>query len=294
MKPFSTPVAVITYNRLDTTKRLFEVLRMLQPQKLYLISDGHKNYEDKKKFNSIRSFIDQNVTWETSITRIYADKNMGLRKRIESGLNQVFKTEQRAIILEDDCIPDPSLFSFCDEMLEKYKHDDRVLSISGTNLFPNYQLENSYTFSRYFRSWGWATWKRAWDKYQTEVTDYEEVLAKNNFRKSVQLFLRSTYELISQNKINSWAYRWSLTHFRNQAFTIVPSVNLVTNIGFGKTATHTKYANSKFSKPSETITFPLIHPKIVRSDEDTDKIFENKIMLSIQSIGGLMLKNVGL
>jgi hypothetical protein len=164
-------VALIIFNRTDTTKKVFEVLRQVKPAKLLVIADAprHNYPDDIEKCAATRQIIEQ-VDWNCQVIKNYSEKNLGNKLRISTGLNWVFEQVEQAIILEDDCLPHPSFLPFCEDLLDKYQDDQRIMTRSGNNFqFGRKRTEYSYYFSRYTLIWGWATWRRAWQHYDAEM-----------------------------------------------------------------------------------------------------------------------------
>ena len=145
----TTPVAFIIFNRPDTTRIVFEEIKKAKPEKLLIIADGPRNNKpgEKERCAETRAIV-ENIDWECEVLRNYSDKNMGCKNRVASGLNWVFENVEEAIILEDDCLPDQSFFRYCQELLEKYRDDKRIMLIAGDNmLFENNKQKYSYYFS---------------------------------------------------------------------------------------------------------------------------------------------------
>jgi hypothetical protein len=279
-----TPVALFIFNRPDTTKKVFEEIRKAEPERLFVIADGpRQNVERDKELCKLTREITENIDWDCKVTRDYAAGNYGLRKRVSSGLTQMFKSVDEAIILEDDCVPHQSFFPFCQELLERYRNEEKVMMISGNNFFDELRnKEYSYYFSSFNHIWGWATWKRAWNLYDERMSDWNDLkdgdFLNNILQDDVSVkYYRTIFQEVYENKINSWAYRWLYSMLRKDGLSIVPIKNLVTNIGFGKDATNTKGpGKNNLVYSSNEIVFPLIHPKNIERDEEFDKIITMK------------------
>lgn len=291
LQKLDTPVVFIVFNRPETTQQVIDAIRLAQPSKLFIIADGPRedNREDIEKVTLVRSIIDQ-VNWPCDVSANYAEVNLGCKKRVSSGLNWVFAQVERAIILEDDCLPHPSFFRFCEEMLAKYSKDEKIMHISGDNFqFGRRYGGGSYYFSRYAHVWGWATWKRAWQNYDVDLkrwlfSDKKKILRDfSSFRE--RYFWRKTLDNVMAGKIDTWDFQWAFTCMERGALAIIPNVNLVSNIGFGADATHTENV-SRFSKiPTEPMEFPLVHPESIArnriADSNTSKLFfQNRGLLS--------------
>ena len=244
---FKIPILVIIFNRPDFAKKIFIVLSQLKPEKLYIISDGPRTLEDEKNILQSRNIF-KTITWNCEVKYNYSDINLGLRKIISGGITWAFQNEEKLIILEDDCIPHSDFFQFCEEILTKYQDDTRIMTINGCNLNPYLSQNNSelFFFSKYANSWGWATWKRAWKLFDSELVGLENKNSAKNFAFNLPYRYRSklywNYKLneVKSSKINSWAYRWMFTLWLNNGLAIVPYSNLIQNIGNDKRSTNTK------------------------------------------------------
>jgi len=279
------PVAFLIFNRPDTTKKVFEEIRKAKPARLFVIADGpRQNVETDNELCKLTRKITENIDWDCKVTRDYAVKNYGLRKRVSNGLTQMFNSVDEAIILEDDCVPHQSFFPFCQELLARYRDEEKIMMISGNNFFSKLrQKEYSYHFSVFNHIWGWATWKRAWNLYDDEMKDWNYLKDSDLLNKILQddvsaKYFRTIFQEVYENKINSWAYRWLYSMLKGNGLSIVPSKNLVTNIGFGKLATNTK-SNSHNTADiiAEEIVFPLKHPQKIERNLEED-LFATKIL----------------
>lgn len=283
-----TPVTFIIFNRPDTTAKVFEAIRQAKPRKLFVIADGPRhNYDGEiEKCKATRSIIEK-IDWECEILKKYSNVNLGCAKSVSTGLNWVFQQVEETIILEDDCLPHPTFFRFCEELLQEYRYDNRIGSISGQNVqLGNKNSDYSYYFSRYNHIWGWATWRRAWRNYDFEMRNWHDVKSKNQL-KNILLNERLVYkwtelfQLTYDGLINTWDYQWQLTCWLNSYLGITANTNLISNIGFGAGSTNTWDPNSKYANmQTEAMCFPLKHPKFiipdVKADDFTDKTLFNQ------------------
>jgi len=172
-----TPVVLIIFNRPPTTERVFAEIAKARPQKLFVVADGPRPERsgEAEKCAAARAVIDR-VDWECEVLRNYAEVNLGCRQRPPTGISWVFEQVAEAIILKDDCVPHPTFFRFCEELLEKYREDERVMHISGSNFQPGYTRGPfSYYFSRFNPIWGWASWRRAWQHYDLNMKLWAEL-----------------------------------------------------------------------------------------------------------------------
>ena len=168
----NTPVALLIFNRPDTTERVFNAIAKAQPPKLLVVADGPRpQREGEAELCAQTRAIINRVDWDCEVITEFADSNMGCKRRVASGINWIFEQVEEAIILEDDCLPDPSFFRYCEEMLTRYRDNERVGMVSGGNLqFGRQRGTGSYYFSKYTHIWGWASWRRAWKYYDRDLT----------------------------------------------------------------------------------------------------------------------------
>ncbi len=284
-----TPVAFLVFNRPDKTEKVFEAIRQAKPPKLLVVADGPRADRpgEAEKCAAVRAIIDR-VDWDCQVLKNYAESNLGCKQRVASGLDWVFDTVEEAIILEDDCVPHPTFFRFCEELLNRYRHDKRIMSICGQNVpFRNRRTEDSYHFSRYSSSWGWASWRRAWRFYDVDMKLWPEVRDGNFLSdilgdlKTVKYWTR-TFHMCYEGQINTWDYQWTFAGWVQNGMSILPSVNLVTNIGFDEEGTHTTDCNptsSPANRPLEAMSFPLRHPPFVIRDAQADRWIQINIHL---------------
>jgi len=246
------PVALIVYNRPHFTKAVLKKIFDYRPPKLFVIADGPKNNKDKKLCNEVRDLIDS-FNWECSIQKIYSNNNMGLKKRVISGLNEVFERSVSAIILEDDCLPSDDFFIFCNEMINRYENEERVGLVTGVNFQDGIlRGSGSYYFSKYNHCWGWATWSRSWDYFSESIDFWPEFKRSPDWKRNFNSFRERQFwtkhfDYTFKNNSNSWAANWTLSVWYKKLLTVTPQYNLVSNIGFGDDSTHTNDSNSRYA-----------------------------------------------
>lgn len=280
----TTPVAFLIFNRPDTTEQVFEEIRLVKPPKLLVVADGPRpdRLGEAKKCAAARAVIDR-VDWPCEVLTNYSDVNLGCKRRVSSGLNWVFDTVEEAIILEDDCLPHPTFFRFCEELLEKYRDDERIALIAGTNYqFGRKRTTFSYYFSRYNHIWGWASWRRSWRRYDVDMKLWPEVRDGECLRDllgdDLARFWTKNFEMAYNGKIDTWDYQWTFACWIHNGLSILPNVNMVSNIGFNPDATHTKDSESKVANlPVEDMEFPLSHPKFMIRDAQADAFTHNLV-----------------
>jgi len=286
--PMRSPVAFIIFNRPELTERVFAEIARAQPSKLLVIADGPRpeSCDDMKGCAAARAVIER-VNWPCEVFKAYSETNMGCARRPATGLRWVFDQVDEAIILEDDCVPHPSFFRYCDELLERYRDDERIMHISGDQFIVQREvLPFSYSFSNYCLSWGWATWRRAFRHYDPEIKLWptlretqwlSEILddkwAVEHWSKIFDL----TFSGIE--KVNTWDFQWVFACWAQRGLSILPGANLISNIGFGEHATHTKHSGDRRANLNTSdMKFPLKHPPYVLRDLVSDcAIFEQLI-----------------
>lgn len=273
----------MVFRRPDLTAQVFEAIRQARPEKLFIIADGPRNPAEAEICRQTRA-VTELVDWPCEVFRNYSDMNMGARRRISSGLDWVFAQVNEAVILEDDCLPHPSFFGYCTELLEHYQDDTRIWCISGDN-FQNGQQrgDGSYYLSNYPHTWGWATWKRAWSHYDHEMADWP-VFRDGRYLEGVlddPLEVKYWYvvfqNLYSLGQPDTWDYVWIMTCWKNHGLTILPNVNLISNVGFRNDATNTKSKSGASENIRTTADIgPIKHPAFLTRDVEADRYtFDN-------------------
>jgi hypothetical protein len=273
-----TPIAYIVFNRPQHTAQTFAVLRRQQPSKLFIIADGPRpgHPTDAERCAQVRKIV-ENVDWPCDVRREYASTNLGLQRRVSSGLDWVFSQVDRAIVLEDDCVAHSDFFTFCDTLLERYAEDERVAVVTGNNFQNGRQRgEGSYYFSKYNHCWGWATWRRAWRHYRDDLPFWPEWRESAAWKRQVPDRVERTYwegifDRVHAGDIDSWAYPWTACVWYRGILTATPNVNLVSNIGFGAESTHTASADSPFAAMAIGELGAITHPASVVQDVRADR-----------------------
>lgn len=279
----NTPVALFIFNRPHTTSQVFQQIRRARPSRLFVIADGPRidRPDDRQRCDAAREATGD-VDWPCDVQREYAEANLGQRKRIETGLTWVFDHVDETVVLEDDCLPHATFFGFCGQLLDRYRDEARVMTVSGNRLMPTRgSTERSYHFSRYPLIWGWATWRRAWQHYDGDMRAWPELRDAGWLNRQLDSQLARDYwtyileKAWASPQTRSWDYAWALSSWRRQGFSIIPSVNLVSNIGFGADATHNTNSLSRYAAtPTEAMPFPLGHSDAIVRDEDEDRRLE--------------------
>jgi hypothetical protein len=284
----TTPVAFIIFNRPDTTERVFAEIAKAKPPKLLVVGDGARvsREDEAAKVAACRTIIER-VDWPCEVLTNYSEINLGCKVRVSSGLDWVFEQVEEAIILEDDCLPHSTFFRFCEEMLARYRDDQRIGMISGDNFqFGDARNQDSYYFSKYAHIWGWATWRDRWQSsYDFELKKWPLVrdgrwlqdLFSNKYEAT---YWEQIFEQTFCGKIDSWDYQWFFANLIEGRVSVAPNVNLISNVGFGRDdATNTKLISKEADIATSPITFPLLHPSFIVVNKMADD-FEYRTLLN--------------
>ncbi len=273
-------VVLLVFNRPALTARVFARLRAARPRRLLVVCDGPRagRQDDVEAVAEVRRIVTQ-VDWPCDLLTDFAEQNLGCRRRVSSGLDWAFSQTDEAIVLEDDCLPDPSFFPFCDELLARYRDDERVMMITGLNPVAPWKADRqSYHFSYCGAIWGWASWARAWRYYDVEMRAWDDAEARDRVRDvfaDPMLYEPriATYERVRRGEVDTWDMQWSFARIIQSGLSVVPAVNLIQNIGVGGGATHTRSAHPMADLPTTAITWPLRHPRYVAVDREYDRTF---------------------
>lgn len=277
-----TPVALIIFNRPDCAARVLDRIAQSKPKKLFVIADGPRpnRPDDAEKCAAARALVEK-VDWDCEVATDFSDVNLGCNQRVVTGVNWVFEQVEQAIILEDDCLPDPSFFTFCEELLERYRDDERVMMIGGVNFLGEWKTPHqSYYYSYFGGTWGWASWRRAWRLNDPEMKIWpmivEARLLENIFPNPGHVaYWKKIFQKLYDEPVNdTWDYQWLLACWINSGYRIFPEVNLISNLGFRSDATHTVVENQMANMPTTPISFPLNHPQMMARSVKADNLIQ--------------------
>ncbi len=282
--PLHTPVVFIFFRRPETTAKVFQAIRRARPRRLILVADGPRGHEDEDLCRQSRKVVDH-IDWECEVTRSYSDTNLGVAKRVSTGITEAFKLVEEAIILEDDTLPSPFFFKFCENLLEQWRKDERVFHISGTNFIHDLckDQQHTYYFNRHPAIWGWATWRRAWQHYDMQLHDWprhkkDGLLQKNLHLHNAISEWEKTFDLHHENNDPwTWDYHWVYAAWSQGGRSISPHRNLVTNIGFGKGATHTGDGIAPNLPINQDFDEEIVHHPDSSLQEDLNLLLEKRL-----------------
>ena len=276
----NTPVLFLVFNRLDTTKQVFEAIRQAKPPRLYVAADGARANKEGEagKAQAVRDYIMSNIDWECDVKTLFREENLGCKYAVSGAITWFFENEEQGIILEDDCLPSQSFFWFCEELLERYKDDMRIWHIGGASTLTNDIVINndSYYFSNLNHIWGWAGWSNRWSKYDSSISQFPEFKDKKYIKDVFKEFLLQKFWInnlqnVYLKKIDTWDFQWCFTVWINRGVSITPTINMISNIGYGADATHTANKDSKMSNMlKKEMPLSLIHPSVIMINTEYD------------------------
>ncbi len=284
MNQLNTPILVIIFNRPHLVQGLFDELKKQRPKQLFVFCDGARKEKvgEKELLDKSKAIFETQIDWQCELKKYYLDQNKGAGRAVSSAIKWFFENVEQGIILEEDCFPGQDFFPYCEELLERYKDDEKVMFIGGNNFQETNTSPYSYYFSSYAHIWGWATWRNTIDGYSFDV----ENISNKEFRKILKKYFNHSwhergywidrFKLIKKNKINSWDYQLLFNIWRKNGVCIIPSVNLVKNVGFSKDAIHCTNIDNDFANLSLSDIMPLSHPKTVEINKDADNFFFKK------------------
>ena len=286
-KFMKSPVLFLIFNRPETTIKVFEKIRAARPPKLYISADGPRSNRpgELERCEETRK-IALGVDWPCEVKTLFRESNLGCKMGVATGIDWFFRNEEEGIILEDDVLPMPSFFTFCDEMLERYRNDPTIGMITGSNLVSK-RLKNdaSYFVSHVPLIWGWATWRRAWQHYDVRMENWPQWSRSDKIVKCfhgdqlVSSYWRDALDRVYQNGMDTWDYQWLFACWQAGMYSIIPAQNLTDNLGYGADATHTSMHKPDCLVESipQDLTWPLVYPKVHTPDWKIDRMMFERI-----------------
>lgn len=291
MYQVKSPILFLIFNRPKETQILFNTIKMVKPKKLYVAADGPRNSgKDDLVCKEAKDILNQ-IDWECELITLFRKENLGCGKAVSSAITWFFENEEEGIILEDDCLPSVDFFRFCDEMLDKYRTDDRIGHICGCNFQDGIMRdEGDYYFSKLTHVWGWASWKRVWSKYDFSMKGLEKAvendvlasLIENDWNKKI---IYNAFNSTKNEEIDTWDYQYMFLNLVNNHLAIIPNYNMISNIGFNADGTHTFNPNSPMSNISfRELPLKIVNPMFVYQNRIADKYTLDKETPSLSAI----------
>lgn len=278
MSLFNTPVLFTIFNRLDKTKKVFDVIKHRKPKYLFIAADGPRKWvdDDNEKCRQTREIADQ-VDWDCKLKTLFQEKNLGCGKAMVTAIDWFFTNVNMGIILEDDCLPHIEFFDYCEELLKYYENEERVMLISGDNFQKGKKIgDASYYFSAYSHVWGWASWKRVWQNFKYDVKSFNESELLNKIShkfattKESEYWIRLFHKIKTMEEVDFWGYQLSFSIWDKDGLSVIPNTNLITNVGFDETATHTKVSENEAANIDSKPILPLKHPSSIVQNKEAD------------------------
>jgi hypothetical protein len=282
--PPPSAILLLLYRRPALTDKLLRRLAQVRPPVLLVAADAPKTQADEAACELTRKLVREMVDWPCNVTTRYAEEHLGCKLAVSSAIDWAFTLHERLIILEDDCLPEPSFFRFCNEALERYADDERVMQICGSNLTGWRPADGAGAFfSRFGPVWGWASWRRAWANYDVEMKEWPNhrhqerlsVLCPQPFEAR---WRREILDAVHGGEIDTWDYQWAFAKMRRGGLNLFPNQHLVANIGFGADATHTHSADDPRGRlKTEPLPLPVRWPAEVGTAEEADRLYLQKV-----------------
>lgn len=294
----TSPILLLSFNRIDTITQVLERIRTVKPQYLYIYADAPRTKEEKASCDLVRS-LEKEVNWPCEIRTMYPEKNLGPRIGVSSAITWFFENVEYGIILEHDCLPSADFFCFCDYLLDYYRFDTRIMHISGMAPYKISDLSSDYYFLRIPLIWGWASWRRAWSAYDLQLESLKSFIEDNYIRACVndvrsQANWLHYFRASAAGTLATWDYQWTYAVMRSHGLCVTPIANMVSNIGFGEHSLHSRDTKSRFAAlPFASLNQPLRHPDFTlplvaiedRLNQDVFRFRTIKYLIKIMRVG---------
>jgi hypothetical protein len=285
-----TAVLFLVFNRPNTTQKVFKAIQQAKPPKLYVAADGPRSDRagEIELCNAVRQ-ISTAVDWPCELKILFRDENLGCKYAVSEAITWFFDNEEEGIILEDDILPASDFFHYCEFLLDYYRDKHEIMMISGCNpVSSRYESPYTYDFSIYAVVWGWASWRRAWKRFDLNMHKWPSYNMNRQLSKLPKvgnifpIIWTDIYEKTYLNKLNTWDYQWFFSIHLNCSFVIIPNINLTINIGYGEDATHCNQGMPEYARNLITGDMPknYIHPLVLENNEKIDRLFE-KVLFGV-------------
>jgi hypothetical protein len=286
---------MVAFNRPEKTRRVLEAVRAAAPRRLYLAVDGPRADvpSDVERCERTRRVLDD-ITWPCEVQRLYRPNNLGCKRGVAAAIDWFLAHEESGLILEDDCVPAADFFPFCADLLERYRDTPEVMMIGGHNELGTWDAtEASYLFTRTAPIWGWATWRRAWARYDPAMTRWGDPATRAAVRSRMSLteyrIFSQKFDSVYEGRLDSWGFAWTLALLINGGVSVMPARNVITNIGFDSEATHTRRPSRREGVvPTHPIERPLRHPPSTTPDNSFERaLFKKRFTLERRLVAAL-------
>ena len=286
-------VLFIIFNKREETKRVFDVIRSQQPNRLFIAADGPRvdKEGEAEKCRYVREWVLQHIDWPCEVKTLFRDQNVGCGLGPSKAITWFFENVDEGIILEDDCLPNDTFFRFSVELLERYRNNPKISIISGNNfqLIQPMSLGTDYYYSLFPSTNGWAAWKRSWEAYEYHIISWP-TLNKKKFlgflfkEKKYQLFWKQLFDWAYEKKPDDcWDIQFHYHCMKRNQLAVIPAANLISNIGYGPDATHSQDPTSYFANvPTHEITRPFRHPDKILRNYEADEFIQNNLFGAVQ------------
>lgn len=283
---FDTPILFLVFNRPDTTAKVFEKIREIKPARLFVAADGPRPGKEGEaaKCGEVRKLILDGIDWTCDVKTLFRDSNMGCGRAVSEASKWFFNSAGEGIVLEDDTLPDSSFFKYCKDLLAYYRNDESIKMIGGCN-FQKGKIrgDGSYYFSDYIHGWGYASWQRAWKNYDFKLDQFTEesfeLLLEKKIPDNIEReYWKKIYRDILDKKYDTWDFQFLFSMWQENAKSIIPNKNLVTNIGFGNNATHTAHSNDPAANIPLSSLHKIVHPSSSKVNSLADRYFFSVFM----------------
>lgn len=283
-KSFDTAILFLIFKQPEITNQVFQEIRKLRPTKLYVAADGPRSDKERVECEATRQIVVDAIDWPCDVKTRFLEGNIGCKLAVSSAISWVFSHEEQVIILEYDCLPHPSFFRFCEDLLLRYQDNEKVFSISGNNFqFGNKRGTASYYSSSIATIWGWATWKRAWEKWEGQISDYPKFVKEDRIsrilksKKNQKFWINKFKTIFTGENRSTWGFPWVYALMNHQALCLTPNRNLVRNIGFNAQATHAKNEKDVHANIPEEDIGIIVHPQDLEPNLAADEFFTSNL-----------------
>lgn len=275
-----TPVLFLIHRRLELARQVLSAIRQVRPVSLLVAADGP---EEDDRCQQTRSMVLREIDWPCEIETRFATDGLGCRKAVSQALDWGFSLHDRLIVIEDDCLPHVAFFQFCTELLYRYENQPEVMQICGCNETGHRPQDgSSYFASRFPSIWGWASWRRAWSLHDPEMKSWPEQRESREWSRRCRFpgevrWRTSLYDAGHDHRVDAWSIAWNYAQNIAGGISLIPTNNLITNLGWAPDALHTRdMTDPRARMTTRDAGFPLRHPEVLSVDDSGDFCYFSK------------------